>query len=163
MIRDEGFQGVFCAGRECDYHFVDERPEDLVPPRDPCPLCGSTVRKVKMQFSLEARHHASLGLRAIPAGRGKRNWFYRHFEGWDWSSKFQKLMHKISTFDKRNRDRYWRYERVVDPATGEVVHLEDHDLREHIGHGSDKQKPREPKTNDTNPTRTDAEAPQDDA
>jgi hypothetical protein len=44
----------------------------------------------------------------------------------------------IRQIDKR-ADRY--SERVWDPATGEVLHEQDHRLSEHRGHGSDKPRP----------------------
>ncbi len=138
MSDREGFQGVFCATDGCGHHFVGQTPEDLTRQRDPCPKCGSTSRQVKMHLTATANAHASLGLVAVPKGRGRRNWFYRLFDGWEPSVKLGRLVRKVSIFDKRDRSNYRRYEKVTDPQTGEVTHFEDHDLRDHVGRGSDK-------------------------
>lgn len=139
FVTDEAFQGVFCATDGCGYHFAGQTPDDLSRHRDPCPRCRSTSRQVRMHFSVSATHHASLGLTAIPRGRGRSRWFYRLFDGWEASVKHRTLMRKVSIFDKRDKSNYRRYEKVTDPETGEVIHFQDHDLREHVRHGSDKQ------------------------
>jgi len=62
-------------------------------------------------------------------------------QGADFSHSKGRMMEKVRIIDKDN-DRY--FEKIVDPVTGEIVHLCDEALSAHWGHGSAKKKKDQP-------------------
>ncbi|GGC77821.1 hypothetical protein GCM10011382_04710 [Vreelandella lutescens] len=65
----------------------------------------------------------------------KKNPRYEFFEGDDLRKSDGKWMQKSRVIDK-SKDKY--VEKVIDPETGEVVHLCKEPLSKHFGHGSAK-------------------------
>ncbi len=126
--------GAYCAA--CDAMLGEDfcRPD---PYRVPCPVCGSTARRLHVSVTERAEILETLAMEARRAGLSRRKgWFIRSI------TKFARQRNRgggISRVDRvldRDADRYT--ETVTMRDTGEVVHQCDEPLSAHRGHGSDK-------------------------
>lgn len=108
-------------------------------PRIPCPRCGSTSRASTETIIESLRTFDSLGGRlkrpSLPSDKKLR---WKSFNGYEFSYARQKMVHKVSMFDK-DTDEY--VERVTDIETGEIIHECVEPLSEHVEHGTAKKKP----------------------
>ena len=108
--------------------------------RGPCPECGSQFKTIHLNIV----ERIGLQIRDWITGKMKDNNFnskknprYEFFEGSDLRKSDGKWMNKSRVIEKNN-DKYM--EKIVDPETGEVIHLCEEPLSEHFGHGSAKPK-----------------------
>ncbi|MGE4057163.1 MAG: hypothetical protein AB7F99_20440 [Vicinamibacterales bacterium] len=114
-----------------------DEPMNLDPARrQPCPKCASLSRKMFVGLSGEMPPPpSSLKAKGRHAGTGWNKWFIKTFTGADWSQALQRFVRKVRILDRDN-DRY--VEKVIDPATGDVLRDVEEPLSEHQGHGSAK-------------------------
>jgi hypothetical protein len=124
---------VACAG--CGQKLIE--PVNLPhADRTPCPVCGSTSRRVDVE------HNATLTPRAQLDVKGRRSGLKKPFIHQKiGSSLFRKIgrwMNRKMAVDREN-DLY--REVVVDPETGVEIHRCEEPLSKHFGHGSAKKKP----------------------
>ena len=105
--------------------------------RDRCPKCGSQLATMSLNIIEEV-------LEPYDCVRGKiedknlsskKKLKYDFIEGYEIRKLDGRLMKKSRIIDKVN-DKY--VEKVVDPESGEIVHLCEEPLSEHVGHGSAK-------------------------
>lgn len=102
-------------------------------------MCGSARTGAIIESSFESTAKALDSWRVQrrdPSRRSADKLRADDFSGWDWSVDRQKYVRKESLID---RDANRRYEKVIDPDTGEVIHHCDYPLTEHCGHGSAKE------------------------
>lgn len=103
--------------------------------RTPCPACGAITRTTGVSLHEVACARDGIGVKAKRPG-DKRP----HFESRDtpeYSAARQKLVRREQIIDREN-DLY--YERVTDFESGEVIHLKEEPLSEHVGYGYAKAK-----------------------
>src|SRR5262245_17457228 len=112
-----------------------DAPDIPVEQRTPCPNCGSTVRVFEAEITETAITRESLGMKARHGASGRP--FYEGKSGADLHRATGQWMERDLVIDREN-DRY--VERVVDPNTGEVVHICEEPLSKHQGHGTAKKK-----------------------
>jgi hypothetical protein len=142
MTKDTADQ-VKCAAKDCG-HVLGNYPAGMEPEgeRNPCPECGGLARRVSKTLSGELVVRSNLDYAQFPPGsltnKQRISW---GMTGWELSKRRGRMIRKESHFDKRGNR---RYEHIEDPATGEVLHHEDHPLTEHRGHGSDKLDTKQP-------------------
>ena len=121
---------VHCA--QCDT-LLEERPNTPPDERSPCPNCGSTARRNKVQLKEQLTPHDQLRYKG--RSNGTRKPFVEGLVGADWSHRLGRWVRKVRIIDRRSN----RYrETVTDPQTGEVIHDADEPLSDHRSHGSDK-------------------------
>jgi hypothetical protein len=128
---------VTCANNRCRYAF-GSYPTGMEPEgeRQPCPGCGGLSRKSRKSLIAKVIMRSTLEYGAFPPGpMSTRRRFAWGMTGWDFSDSLDRLVRKVSHFDRRQNR---RLEHVEDPETGDVLHHQDHPLTEHRGHGSDK-------------------------
>jgi hypothetical protein len=101
--------------------------------REPCPGCGSKVRKVFLHVHGTVTMHTSMDLKQRRPGESKP--ILEQRQGDSLSTSREEWMDLSRRIDRAN-DRY--DEVVLDPETGEIMHEEHGLLSEHRGHGSDK-------------------------
>jgi len=115
---------------------VDEQPDAMV--SLPCPSCGGMARTVHLAIEDQ------VGVGLMDSLRGKVKDQTRRsdeklrrdfFTGAELQRSTGKFVQKDRIIDK-DRDHY--FEKVVDPKTGEVIHLCEEPLSQHWGHGSAK-------------------------
>ena len=109
----------------------DRKPEH----RKPCPVCGSTSRKIDVSMKATLVTRAGLGYKARHSGAKKP--YAEGLSGDDLHRKSGKWMKKERLID-REKDNY--KEVITDPETGQVVHRCEEPLSKHVGHGSAKKK-----------------------
>ena len=116
--------------------------------RRPCPNCGSTARAISVWAgdALELRDsirvkHKRRGFKGKNSGKSKGGLMTDQEVGWQKSADGT-WVHKVSVFDRINDRRY----ELVTTEDGTVLHEQDHQLTQHVGHGSDK--PRTPPSDD---------------
>jgi DNA-directed RNA polymerase subunit RPC12/RpoP len=123
---------VKCAG--C-LTILDDRSDVPVSERRPCPSCGSRVRLFEDNVIETSELRDSMGMKARHGTTGRP--FFEAKAGADLHRKSGKWMHRDLMIDHDN-DRY--VERVIDPATGAVVHECEEPLSQHGGHGDAKRR-----------------------
>jgi predicted RNA-binding Zn-ribbon protein involved in translation (DUF1610 family) len=111
--------------------------EDPHAPRQPCPHCGSLIRRFGVTASDTAVCHSKVNLKGRHAG-GVRP-FVEQAHGSDLHRQSGRWMRLDRVVD-REKNRYT--ERVTDPATGEVVHECAEPLTDHQDHGAAKGHPK---------------------
>jgi hypothetical protein len=117
-----------CAG--CG--MVLSRPCDLQV-RSPCPTCGSMARVIEVSITETLEAHDSVGFKHKREGHPKP--IAEGISADDFFRKEEKWVTKERLID-REANRY--HEKVTNPDTGEVIHICDEPLDEHIGHGAGK-------------------------
>ena len=130
MTENVGAVTVTC---EACGRVLDEPPNVEIPA--PCPACGCNERHVYVTATDSATVRERTRLKAKRPGESRP--FLEHVQGDDLHRDSRTWMHLARTVDREN-DRY--SERIVDPATGTVVHECDEPLSEHWGHGSAKRR-----------------------
>lgn len=103
--------------------------------RKPCRNCGSTARVFEVEIAETVTVREALGMKARHGIGGRP--FYETKSGADLHRATGRWMQRDLVIDREN-DRY--VERVVDPETGEIVHVCEEPLSEHQGHGTAKKK-----------------------
>jgi len=103
--------------------------------RTPCPACSGLIRTVHVSVHKVAHARDGIGVKAKRPG-DKRPYFESRGVPAHSVSR-QKLVHREQIIDREN-DLY--YERVTDYESGEVIHLSEEPLSEHVGHGTAKPK-----------------------
>jgi len=104
--------------------------------RVPCPKCGSTNRRYSKTLSETVSVRALLDGKKKSPGYPSRRRVRVHLQVGD------QIEHKTGrwVFKQRRIDKdaspAWYFERITDPATGEVLHERSEPLRKHVGHGS---------------------------
>lgn len=102
--------------------------------RKGCPACGSTTRTFGVELHGTVETHSSFSAKGKRAGAtGKHKWVVELFSGASWSRRLQRFVRREMSLD-RESDLY--FERVIDPANGEVLHECKEPLSDHRGHGS---------------------------
>jgi len=115
---------------------INEAPDAKAEERNPCPKCGSTLRRFNVSITEQLTFHASLGFKAKRQGERKP-----HVEGKsgdDLHRETGRWMKKDRLIDREN-DHY--KEVVTDPESGNVIRYCEEPLSEHRGHGSAKKNP----------------------
>lgn len=122
------YQRMRCGncGRE-----LEEAPSTPVPERQPCPECGSGVRRAEIGISSTITTRSTLSFKAHQAGRGRP--FAEGKVGDDLHGKSGRWF-RLERIIDRARD--WYREIVSDRLTGEVIHHIEEPLSKHIGHGA---------------------------
>ena len=123
------YQRVRCGncGRE-----LDEPPSTPVAERQPCPECGSTVRRAEVGISSSTvTARSTLSFKARRAGRGRP--FTEGKVADDLHRKSGRWL-RLERIIDRARD--WYREIISDRQTGEVIHHVEEPLSEHTGHGA---------------------------
>lgn len=127
--------GVFCA--QCG-RLIAELPGLPVEERTPCPSCGSTTRRFTKTLSETIPVRASLdGKKKSPAYASRQRLRVRLQVGDQIEHRTGRWVFKERRTDK-DASPAWYFERVSDPATGEVLHECSEPLQNHTGHGSAK-------------------------
>jgi DNA-directed RNA polymerase subunit M/transcription elongation factor TFIIS len=98
-----------------------------------CPKCGSTAKTFHVSLETRVSVHEKVSGKVRSSGDKKPR--KKFVFGQDLWRKMAKWVHLERVMDREN-NRY--HERVVDPATGEIIHECEEPLSEHRGHGSDK-------------------------
>lgn len=113
------------CGRE-----LNKAPSTPVPERQPCPECGSTVRRAEIRISIMMTARSTLSFKARCAGRSRP--FAEGKVGDDLHRKSGRWF-RLERIIDRARDQY--REIISDRRTGEVIHHVEEPLSKHIGHG----------------------------
>ena len=104
----------------------------------PCPKCGGFIQKIHMEVAdevdLEIHDKIEVKLKD-PKFSSKHNPRVEVVSGDDLRHSDGKWMIKERVIDK---DGNYYKEKVIDPKTGQVVHLDEGPLSEHVDHGSAK-------------------------
>jgi len=128
---------VYCA--TCG-EALTELPGLPVEERVPCPVCGSTNRRFTKSLSETVSVRAFLDGKKKSPGYPSRRRIRVHLQVGD------QVEHRTGrwVFKQRRIDKdaspAWYFERITDPATGEVLHECSEPLEQHMGHGSAKLK-----------------------
>jgi hypothetical protein len=97
---------------------LDEEPNIPVGQRTPCRNCGSTSRRYEVEIAETVTLRTSLGMKARHGTGGRP--FYQAKSGADLHRATGRWLERELVIDRQN-DRY--AENVIDPQTGEVVHV----------------------------------------
>ncbi len=103
-----------------------------------CPYCGKKGKTAHetMVFSVEASVGMHVVLSNKTKGKKKYKYILKEFKYINViSHRLNKSVRRITDIDRRNNT---YYEKILDEKTGEVIHLCDEPLDQHIGHGSAK-------------------------
>jgi len=110
---------------------LDEAPSIPVPARQPCPACGSAVRRAEALISSTATARSTLSFKARHAGSGRP--FAAGKIGDDLHRKSGRWF-RLERIVDRARD--WYREIISDQRTGEVIRHVEEPLSKHICHGA---------------------------
>lgn len=130
-------QKVKCG---CCGMMLDELSDIAIEERKPCPNCGSLSRFFNVEISEHMTIREKIGMKLKSPGDRKPK--FESVSGEDLHQKTGKW-NKIERRIDRDNNKYM--EKIVDPTTGEIIHLCDEPLTEHQNRGSAKNK-----TNDDN-------------
>lgn len=127
---------------DCGCAIAETASEAAAPsPKAACPACGSIRRTVALVFSDSVEAHDSVAYKARREGEKKPIAWGR--SGDDLTKSTGQWAEVSRSFDREN-DLY--RERVLEKATGKVLHECNEPLSQHTGHGSAKTSNKKSKT-----------------
>ena len=116
---------------------IDQAVDTPLNQRKPCPSCGSTARRIEMELEAKLSFHTKLRIKARHGQPGQVRPFLTLQTGDDLFVDTGEWNQREKVEDRDN-DRY--FELIINPKTGEVIHVCEEPLSKHQGHGSDKTK-----------------------
>jgi hypothetical protein len=119
---------VLCGGCGVELTEAGDHPE-----RETCSMCGSTARSLEADATETVKVYVSVAWKRKRPGKKKP--VEEGFNGYEQSVATGNVVEKVSLFDREGNR---RFERVVEVETGREIHVCDHPLTEHVGHGSAK-------------------------
>jgi len=114
---------------------IDEPSSVLLPMRAPCRGCGSTRRTFTLDVAETVKIREKIGLKHRRPGHKRA--IYESVEGYDLHRYTGQWSHLSRVIDREN-NRY--QERIINPATREVLRSVDEPLTDHVGRGTARKK-----------------------